>query len=535
MAAADIPVLNDHYTTGALSGRAISSVSPAELAAAGGAPAAPVPSPINRTITDPNADPNASAADTFLNTFRAPQSAEQIAETKRKAAQSQIDSINHTYDDQLATARNRGQERVNMDNAVSVMSGLTGGTEAVRTRNNVLDANGKEQQAINNQRGLELSKLYSDISTAADKEAHDQLTDATKSAEDVIARRTANQTQTMETVKQMAMGGLVNFDSFKSSPQNAAVYQHALDAYGGSEDALRAAFVLNRPKDQIIGTPTRIGDKYVQAYQNPLTGKVAYETLDMPVDLPTNYNNFQKMGDNLVAIPDNWDGDVSKLKTIAGAPSTQEALQQQLLRAQISGAGLNNQGQVLDNQGKALDNQKKLKDLSDPNSGKPPTQDQLTAGLYATRLKQADAIIGSKSASITGMNSIIYAGQTAAEGNTVTHGMASPDVQSTRQAERNFVNAVLRRESGAAINQSEFTNAEKQYFPRPGDTPEVLTQKQQNRQAAVDGLTNAAGPSYTPPTSGGDLSSQVAAKGYDYAKMKADGYTDTEIKKATGL
>lgn len=68
------------------------------------------------------------------------------------------------------------------------------------------------------------------------------------------------------------------------------------------------------------------------------------------------------------------------------------------------------------------------------------------------------------------------------------------------QAERNFVNAILRRESGAAISKDEFANAEEQYFPRYGDTPEVLEQKRQNRILAIDNLKNESGKAYSPFT-----------------------------------
>jgi len=61
------------------------------------------------------------------------------------------------------------------------------------------------------------------------------------------------------------------------------------------------------------------------------------------------------------------------------------------------------------------------------------------------------------------------------------------------QAERNFINSVLRRESGAAISPGEFENAALQYFPRVGDTPEVLQQKRQNRMAATQGIEQEAG------------------------------------------
>lgn len=64
------------------------------------------------------------------------------------------------------------------------------------------------------------------------------------------------------------------------------------------------------------------------------------------------------------------------------------------------------------------------------------------------------------------------------------------------QAERNFVNAVLRRESGAAISASEFESAQKQYFPRYGDTPNVLKQKRENRLTAVGGMKSEAGRAY---------------------------------------
>jgi len=72
----------------------------------------------------------------------------------------------------------------------------------------------------------------------------------------------------------------------------------------------------------------------------------------------------------------------------------------------------------------------------------------------------------------------------------------SEDLKRQDQAERNFVNAVLRRESGAAISNSEFESAKQQYFPRPGDTDAVLAQKAANRQQAMESMKVAAGPAW---------------------------------------
>ncbi|MCV3734986.1 hypothetical protein OCK02_02125 [Rhizobium sp. TRM96647] len=74
--------------------------------------------------------------------------------------------------------------------------------------------------------------------------------------------------------------------------------------------------------------------------------------------------------------------------------------------------------------------------------------------------------------------------------------MVSEDFQKFDQARRDFVNAQLRRESGAVISDEEFDNANKQYFPQPGDTPEVLQQKRANRQVVIDSMGRDAGPTY---------------------------------------
>ena len=66
--------------------------------------------------------------------------------------------------------------------------------------------------------------------------------------------------------------------------------------------------------------------------------------------------------------------------------------------------------------------------------------------------------------------------------------------QKFNQAKRNFINAVLRRESGAVISPAEFENAEQQYFPQPGDSEAVIAQKRKNRQDAIAGFAIGSGP-----------------------------------------
>ena len=58
----------------------------------------------------------------------------------------------------------------------------------------------------------------------------------------------------------------------------------------------------------------------------------------------------------------------------------------------------------------------------------------------------------------------------------------APRFQQYEQAKTNFVNAVLRRESGAKISDEEFDSAEKQYFVQIWDSREVILQKRLNRE-----------------------------------------------------
>lgn len=69
----------------------------------------------------------------------------------------------------------------------------------------------------------------------------------------------------------------------------------------------------------------------------------------------------------------------------------------------------------------------------------------------------------------------------------------TPEFQQYEQAKRDFINAQLRKESGAVIGKDEFANAERQYFPVIGDSPEVIAQKRRNRWIAIEAMKLSAG------------------------------------------
>jgi hypothetical protein len=71
--------------------------------------------------------------------------------------------------------------------------------------------------------------------------------------------------------------------------------------------------------------------------------------------------------------------------------------------------------------------------------------------------------------------------------------LRGPEEQQYAQARLDFISAVLRKESGAAISVGEFVTEEKRFFPAPSDSPQVIRQKRQARATALAAFANEAG------------------------------------------
>lgn len=120
---------------------------------------------------------------------------------------------------------------------------------------------------------------------------------------------------------------------------------------------------------------------------------------------------------------------------------------------------------------------------------KPMTEFQGKAALYGTRSAQSDKVLKALEDKISTAG--LSAGQaTGVVGNV----FMSSEQRRVDQAQRDFVNAVLRQESGAVISDAEFANAKKQYFPQTGDDANTVAQKRANRQLAIQGFARMSGP-----------------------------------------
>ena len=67
----------------------------------------------------------------------------------------------------------------------------------------------------------------------------------------------------------------------------------------------------------------------------------------------------------------------------------------------------------------------------------------------------------------------------------------SPQDRQASQAKKIFINSILRKESGAAIAQSEFDNADSQYFPQYGDDQQTIINKRITRDLVTKTMAAA--------------------------------------------
>jgi hypothetical protein len=134
--------------------------------------------------------------------------------------------------------------------------------------------------------------------------------------------------------------------------------------------------------------------------------------------------------------------------------------------------------------------------------GKPLNESQGNATAYGLRMKEAEAILADLAnpkigdATLRGANveSIPFVGGAVGKVLPSFLGGSSEQQQQVNQAKTNFITAVLRKESGAAIGKDEFATEDRKYFPQLNDGPKVIKQKEDARRLAIEAMKFQAGP-----------------------------------------
>lgn len=100
---------------------------------------------------------------------------------------------------------------------------------------------------------------------------------------------------------------------------------------------------------------------------------------------------------------------------------------------------------------------------------------------------------------------------------SAVNALVSAPRQQAEQAAREYLAAILRKDTGAAITAQEFDIYGQTYLPQPGDSPATLRQKARSRQVALDAIATGLGPERAaiarPGVGNGELGSAARAFG----------------------
>lgn len=137
---------------------------------------------------------------------------------------------------------------------------------------------------------------------------------------------------------------------------------------------------------------------------------------------------------------------------------------------------------------------------ADPNT-RPLTADQSNARNFGSRMEHSNKIATDLEGDLSKPGAKLQYNPIATRAivtgprgiSDITYGASDKNTQSAATAMRDFINAALRRESGAAISASEYDSAIQNYFPQPGEDPSVTAQKRKNRELVIQGMREAGG------------------------------------------
>lgn len=219
---------------------------------------------------------------------------EQIQESMVRSAQSEVNALREYEKTLLDEQAIVNQKNDRSTAAINTLTGLAGSTEADVQQQKTTAAGQKANQAIRAETEVKIQTLLGNIRRSAVEEARAQREEARLDEETRLKNRTARQQEAVSQLTNLAAGG-VTYEGLKTSDPKGFAY---LAKQFGGEDALKGAFVLNTPQSAILDKKL-VGSTYVISKQNPLTGKVTVETVDIP-GLPPDYSASVDLGDRIM-------------------------------------------------------------------------------------------------------------------------------------------------------------------------------------------------------------------------------------------
>ena len=242
-------------------------------------------------------------------------STEEVQAKMMSEAQGSINNLNEYYDTLVNENKVLGEKNLRSTNAINVMAGLSGSTEGAENVAITNKSNKAEVDKINAERATKINEIINNVRTNAITESKNLREEARLTEQDRLTYREKAQTEAVNNLSLLSKTGSgVTLEGLKKTLSENEY--NTLIKNAGGEEMAKAIIFENRAKNTVLGNPTVMGNKVVQAYQTP-DGKVKYEEVSLPAGVnPVDVKAVEKTDSGIYIIKS--DGTYSK---IAGSGS----------------------------------------------------------------------------------------------------------------------------------------------------------------------------------------------------------------------
>jgi len=377
----------------------------------------------------------------------------------------QVAATTAVYGDILARQQELSKGAIGQTRAMASAAGLIGTPMGQAQVQRTAERQANIEKAIDMEKGVKIQQILGEAQIISQKMAEADVLAKMNYADKALAIQ-------KEAISQ-AKTNL--FDLAKSGYGWDAQTKQLAEQAGYTGDLAEVLYKASMPTEGAIDWKTvNVGDGKVLFYGvNPQTGQLEQKTTD--VNVPQGYKTTFANGQMYYVPEKNEEGDLTGAIKYE-SESDKKFRQSKELEYLKSSLNIS---------------EAEAKNRIESASGKKFTDAQNQAATYGVRIKQAEDTFSQIGNNISKMNPAAF------QVNIRMPNSQQPDeIQRYLQASQNFINAQLRRESGAAIAPTEYENARKQYLPVAGDTPEVLRQKAENRRIVLEGLKQSSNGAY---------------------------------------
>lgn len=217
-----------------------------------------------------------------------------------EAVRGKLTAIDQTYaqmtkDRMTVNANNLGRTR-----ATTARSGTLGSDFGNADMANQESRNAEALKIIENEKLSKIAAIMNDVAVDTESRAQAELDRIDANSEDRINFLKDLSTKAEAQIAAFAAAG-GNIEDLSDDEYNSL-----LENSGLTPEQFKAKVVLNQPKQDVLYSEV-VGNKYIQARRNPMTGKVTSDTIELGFTVPQGYKVQKNDDGSLMFMPDKID------------------------------------------------------------------------------------------------------------------------------------------------------------------------------------------------------------------------------------